>query len=146
METLVTDIQTLIDREAAINKSWSDPLDALKLSHDGTDVDDMIPSVLDRFSHGQMCSICHCPSVGVESKSLGDTVRLCRDVLSAIKLDSLRHRNTTEVCLRCKIVRNPNGVVAGAVHIGMDIVTLTEIIAAGKVFLDSETDIVRIED
>jgi Zn-finger protein len=147
----VSDIAVLLDRQAAIDKGWVDALAAVKDSHPSIDFDDIIPSVSDRFSHGLKCEECHCPTVGVESISAGDIIRCCRDAISAIKQVSLVHRNPAVICIHCKIKSNTNGIVAGAIHITMDIedsvdedgvthLGLKSKIAAGRVSLDTETD------
>lgn len=152
----VADIDDLVSRQETLDREDKlGPLSALKASHPDVDIDDIIPSALERFSGGIMCDICDCPTVGVESKSKGEIIRVCRDILSAIKMASLIHRDF-EICIRCKIIKNPNGVVAGALHMTMDIedseddgvikTGMRTRIAAGKVFLDSDTNEVRIDD
>ena len=103
------------------------------------------------------------PLVSVESKAEGELVRICRHCINAIKGASLIHRNPTVICYRCKVRRNADGIVAGAIHVGMNIEDSTynghpdhedgstrpgmkSIIASGKVYLDSETNEVRIDD
>ena len=153
----VTDINLLLDRQSAINQQWLDALDDTKRSHPDVDLDDANPSVVDYLSHGHMCTSCHCPTVGVESKSQGDIIRLCRDLLSAVKLQSLIHRNANEICYFCKIKRNSNGVVTGAIHVTMNINDWTgddgvvrpgleSLITLNKVFFDLSTNEVRIDD
>ena len=103
------------------------------------------------------------PLVSVESKAEGDLIRICRHCIDAIKGASLVHKNPAVICYRCKVKRNPDGIVAGAIHVGMNIEDSTyighpdhvdgsvrpgmkSIIASGKVFLDSDTNEVRIDD
>ena len=103
------------------------------------------------------------PLVSVESKAEGDLIRICRHCIDAIKGASLVHRNPATICHNCIIKRNPDGIVAGAIHIEMEIEDSTyighpdhadgttrpgmkSIIAAGKVFLDADTNVVRIDD
>ena len=160
MFEVVADIAVLVARQDAIDKVWADKLDGFSTSHPETDITDIIPSVLDRFSHGEKCVTCGCPAISVESISQRDTVRICRDVLDAMKQASLIHRVSTEICYRCKIKRSASGIVAGAIHLTMGIEdrTVTEDgvttvilgmksrIALGKVYHDADTGEVRIDD
>lgn len=153
---LVSDIAVLIDRQNAIDKGRSDELAACKESHPEIDCDDFIPTVMDGQSHGIKCDNCGCPTVGVESISQGDIVRLCREILSAMKKVSLVHRRIDKICCHERMKLNPNGVVSGVLHFLVDAddsvddegathLGLNSLIALGRVSLDSDTDLVKID-
>jgi len=146
MFELVTDIAVLVKRETDGDMASAKAMINLKASHPDLNVNDLIPSVLDQFSNGNFCDVDGGPTVGVESKSTGEIVRMCREVLSAVKMASLAHTHPDRVCYRCKIKRNPNGVVSGALHASMSIDDMTRRIADGKVSLDPDTNEVRIDD
>ena len=171
---VVTDIQVFLDRQDATSRIACAPLLAHPLStpedpekyggqrvHFHPDPTDILHThntgEAARKSMGIMCSECNCPTVVVECISTGDDVRICRDFLSAIKLDSVSHRGRDHsICLRCKIKYNPNGVVAGAIHMEVVVEDWTDDegivrlgfrsrLALGKVKLDAETGEIEIE-
>jgi len=152
----VTDIATLITRQSNIDKVCSDKLAAHKATHASMDEGDLIPSIVNRFSGGVNCVDCGCPTVEVESKSAGALTRTCREGINLMKWASLCHKNAFEICYLCKVKTNPNGMVAGAIHLTMLIEDQVQggvrqkgfksIIADGLVELDTDTDTVMIHD
>ena len=155
MFEIVADISTLITRQETADQECLNSLDAHKVSHPDVDMDDLIPSAVDRYSGGIKCE-CGCPTVGVESKSEGQLVRMCRNGLNVIKSASLVHKNPNEICYSCKFKYNPNGVVAGAVHVthsiedrmsaGILVKGMKSLIAAGLVEMDDADATVIIHD
>ncbi len=112
----VADIAELVARQQARNQKLLDDLQSCCECHPDVDPDDIIPSVLSRFAHGEKCPECHCSMVTVESKSEGDRVQVCRDVIGAIKMASLIVDRPGELWLASKYKYNPNGMVSGAIH------------------------------
>jgi len=141
----VNDIIILKERQAGINLTWEKELSDLENIHPDVDIKDIIPTVLTRFIEDR-CIIDDSPMVGVESISLGKIIPLCRNILSAIKQKSLTHLNPDIICYRCKIIRNANGVVAGALHYELRESNMLDFIIAGKVSLDSDSNTVIIDD
>lgn len=146
----VTDIATLVSRQQAIDKKCVDKRESCQVSHAALTFDDLIPSVIDRFAHGEKCATCGCATVGVESHTEGDIIRVCRDVVDAIKEASLVHDNPSTICYRCKIKRNPNGIIAGHVCFSLNIeddmtngilrTGFRTRVAAGLIEMDADTD------
>jgi len=99
---LVTNISQLMDRQSISNDVLTAPLRALQESH--PDVDFTIyPSIADPNPDEAGCPVCHCATVGIREAVTRKTVRICREIISALKLASLVHANPNEVQLYNKI-------------------------------------------
>lgn len=161
----VTDISTLQSRQDSIDGGWIESYNSVKSRHTSIDIDSILPSVIDRKSRGEVCGCDNCdsPLVSVESAATGDIVRVCRHCVNAIKLVSLIHKDRNIICIECRVKFNLDGMVAGAVHIGLAIEDgvfkdhpnqadgtvkpgLKSLITDGKVYLDPDTNSVRVDD
>jgi len=97
----ITDIQTLIDRESAIDQTMlTGPLEDCCKTHPEVDVAAIgIPQIKDADSRGLVCDCCGCATVGIELEHSRQRVRVCREMIKCIKLKSLVSNNSNEVRL-----------------------------------------------
>lgn len=100
--TSVTDIQTLVDRQTVSNAELIAPLEALKLSHEDVDFT-IYPRIANPEPDDDGCPGCGCATVGVKSPRTRKIVRVCRDVISALKLASVIQDNPLEIRTYCRI-------------------------------------------
>jgi len=85
---LVQDVQELIDRETAANDLMTAPLKELQASHVDAYFPE-IPKITDPRPGEDDCEVCGCATVGVAVVRTRKTVRVCREIISALKLASL---------------------------------------------------------
>jgi len=150
---IVTNIQTMIDRQTAVNTSRTKPLEDAIEHHKEHDpeftVDGLSKSVDGKSGHrsgGSICGCCDSPMVSVISIISGEAIRLCREVHSARKLASLCFHNSSLIAYHSKLVLAEDGVVGGQVKLEIAPADLQVYIDEGRVEIDDETDNTLLHD
>jgi len=114
----VTDIQTLIDRQTAMDAEAGALVDEIKLAHPSHhDLSPRPQKLIDPVDKG-VCADCGDPEYAVRDAKTGKTELRCRSCINGIMLQSLGHSQYagSEICYVCKINYDSLGLVNSVTH------------------------------
>ena len=122
----VTDLQTLVDREASFNTMCDTHCQEVRNQHTNSHMDDYYPVIYDINSH-EVCEECNTPKFPTYNKVTKQQVKGCFGCIEALRLVSIKHDDTDDIiCVACEVRYDDYGFPIGVHHQQFDIEDYTD--------------------